>query len=316
MYPAYVTLGVAVVGQGRLDEGERWLELAERLIRAEGEPTTGTTLYFARGILEVARGRDKEALAAFQAAERLAEAIVTTHTLATQARALSLHTLVRMGKTKSVEEALGGMDQEERDGGDMRTVVASLRLAERDPHAAIAALAPVIDGSVSITNRFRFSDALMLDAIARDAAGDVDGAGQTLERVLDLAEPDGALVAFMLYRAPALLARHARRRTAHAALISEILILLSGDRSVPVQQRAPLLEPLSESETRILRYLPTNLSVPEIADHTYLSANTVKTHMRHLYGKLGAHSRAKAVERARALGLLAPSGFRSSARTA
>jgi LuxR family maltose regulon positive regulatory protein len=62
-----------------------------------------------------------------------------------------------------------------------------------------------------------------------------------------------------------------------------------------------LREPLSESETRALRYLPTNLTVPEIADEIYLSVNTVKTHMRHLYGKLGAHGRAQA----RALGLLA-----------
>jgi LuxR family maltose regulon positive regulatory protein len=43
--------------------------------------------------------------------------------------------------------------------------------------------------------------------------------------------------------------------------------------------------------------------------------NTVKTHMRHLYGKLGAHSRGQAVERARSLALLAPSAFRSSSRT-
>jgi LuxR family maltose regulon positive regulatory protein len=76
-----------------------------------------------------------------------------------------------------------------------------------------------------------------------------------------------------------------------------------------------LQEPLSDSEKRILRYLPTNLSVPEIADQTYLSVNTVKTHMRHLYGKLGAHSRGQAVERARSLTLLAPSAFRSSSRT-
>ena len=56
----------------------------------------------------------------------------------------------------------------------------------------------------------------------------------------------------------------------------------------------------------MLRYLPTKLSVPEIADQLYLSVNTVKTHMRHLYDKLGAHRRHEAVEQARALGLLAP----------
>jgi LuxR family transcriptional regulator, maltose regulon positive regulatory protein len=68
-----------------------------------------------------------------------------------------------------------------------------------------------------------------------------------------------------------------------------------------------LREPLSQSEIRVLRYLPTKLSAPEIADQLYLSVNTVKTHMRHVYDKLGAHRRHEAVEQARALGLLAPS---------
>lgn len=61
---------------------------------------------------------------------------------------------------------------------------------------------------------------------------------------------------------------------------------------------------LTRGETRVLRYLPTHLSAREIAVELYLSPNTVKTHQRHLYEKLGAHSRAQAVERARALGLL------------
>jgi DNA-binding CsgD family transcriptional regulator len=68
-----------------------------------------------------------------------------------------------------------------------------------------------------------------------------------------------------------------------------------------------LREPRSHAEARVLRYLPTKLSVPEIVNEMYLSVNTVKTHMRHLYDKLGAHRRHEAVEQARALGLLAPS---------
>ena len=67
-------------------------------------------------------------------------------------------------------------------------------------------------------------------------------------------------------------------------------------------------EPLTRSETRVLRYLPTHPGTPEIAAELFLSANTVKTHLRHLYRKLGAHSRREAVQRARATGLLtAPS---------
>jgi LuxR family maltose regulon positive regulatory protein len=63
---------------------------------------------------------------------------------------------------------------------------------------------------------------------------------------------------------------------------------------------------LTQGETRVMQYLPTNLSAREIADELYLSVNTVKTHQRHLYAKLGARSRSQAVEQARALGLLAP----------
>ena len=70
-------------------------------------------------------------------------------------------------------------------------------------------------------------------------------------------------------------------------------------------------EPLTESETRVLRYLPTHLGAPEIAAELYLSANTVKTHLRHLYRKLGAHSRHEAVQRAQAIGLLTASALKS-----
>ena len=58
----------------------------------------------------------------------------------------------------------------------------------------------------------------------------------------------------------------------------------------------------------MLRYMPTNLSTPQIARDLSLSVHTVRTHIRHLFAKLGAHGRTEAVARARALGLLAASG--------
>ena len=77
--------------------------------------------------------------------------------------------------------------------------------------------------------------------------------------------------------------------------------------TVPPASTSPQLVLLSQSEIRVLRYLPTNLSTPEIARELSLSVHTVRTHVRHLFAKLGAHGRAEAVARARALGLLAPS---------
>jgi LuxR family maltose regulon positive regulatory protein len=72
-----------------------------------------------------------------------------------------------------------------------------------------------------------------------------------------------------------------------------------------------LEEQLTDSETRVLRYLPTHLTVQDIADELCLSVNTVSTHRRHLYAKLGVHTRHEAVNRARTLGLLGPSARRA-----
>jgi LuxR family maltose regulon positive regulatory protein len=69
-----------------------------------------------------------------------------------------------------------------------------------------------------------------------------------------------------------------------------------------------LVDPLSKSEIRVLRYMPTNLSTLEIARELSLSVHTVRTHVRHLFAKLGAHGRSEAVAHARTLGLIAPSG--------
>ena len=108
------------------------------------------------------------------------------------------------------------------------------------------------------------------------------------------------------------LERHAQHSARHAALISEVLDLLpGGPRGVwgggqPPQDRGglggspprpteprQLAEPLSQGETRVLRYLPTNLSAPEIARELSVSVHTVRTHIRHVCGKLGAHLRAR-----------------------
>jgi LuxR family maltose regulon positive regulatory protein len=122
------------------------------------------------------------------------------------------------------------------------------------------------------------------------------------------AEPDGALLPVLLHPVPGLLERHAQHRTSHAALIAEVQSLPAGSRSAPPPAGPrPPLEPLSKSELRVMRYLPTNLTGPEIARELYVSRNTVKAHMRSLYAKLDAHRRAEAVARARDLGLLAPS---------
>jgi len=307
---AYQTLGGALIGQGRLEEAEPWVQRAERTVRPEADPAAGVRVHSVRGLLELARGRDADALAAFRAAERLGGFLAAPHYLALPARAWLLLALVRLGETGQAEQALAGLGEQDRDRGDIRTTVAVLRLAQDDPQAAAVALGPALDGSAPVVSRTLQVESFLLEAIARDALGDPPAAGRALERALDLAEPDGALLGFLLHPAPVLLEHQARHGSAHAALIAEILSLLAGRTPAPPPAAAPPLEPLSDSEVRVLRYLPTNLSAREIANELYVSTNTVKTHMHHLYAKLGTHRRGEAVERARTLGLLAPSARR------
>ena len=256
----------------------------------------------------MARGRAADALSAFRAAERLAGRLAAPHPLARPMRAWIVHALVRLGETEQAEQVLADLADRDRDRGEMRIAGAVLRLAQDDPHAATAVLGPVLDGSVRTGWRSWLVEAFLLEAIARDALGEPAAADRAVERALDLAEPDGALLWFLLHPAPDLLERHARQRTAHAALVAEILDLLAGTAPAsPAGGPRPPLEPLSGSELRVLRYLPTHLSAREIAAELSVSTSTVKTHMRNLYAKLGAHSRAEAVESGRALRLLAPS---------
>jgi LuxR family maltose regulon positive regulatory protein len=312
---AYVILGAMLAWQMRPREAEPWVQRAERVLRAETEPAAVLGMHRARGVLELARGRDADALTAFQAAERLAGRLTAPHMLLTPTRALLLHTLVRLGDVERAEQALADLGERDRDRGEMRIAAAVLRLAQDDPRAAMAAIAPLLDGSAPVVWPAGLVEAFLLEAIARDALGDPSAADRALERALDLAEPDGALLWFVLHPVPGLLQRHARHRTAHPALIADILSLLAGNRPAPpLTGPSPPVEPLSDSEIRVLRYLPTNLSAPQIASELHVSHNTVRTHMRHLYAKLGTHRRFETVERGRALGLLAPSPLRGQAK--
>jgi LuxR family maltose regulon positive regulatory protein len=305
---AYPMLAGSLIWQGELEEAERWLVEGEQALQSEADPVT-ELFQLVRGCLEIARGRVEAALAALRAAGRLP---LAAHPLTMELRAFLLHALVRLGKIASGDAALSETAEEERDRPGMRTAVAALRLAQHNPRAATAALTPLLDGSAAGSHQGWLITAFLLEASAQDARGEREAAGRALERALDLAESDGLLVPFLLHPAPELLERHARQRTAHPALIWKIINVLGGRAAAapvagptagPAEQ---LPDPLSQAEARVLRFLQTSLSAPEIARELYVSVNTVRTHMRHVYDKLGAHRRLEAVDRARALGLLAP----------
>jgi LuxR family maltose regulon positive regulatory protein len=179
-------------------------------------------------------------------------------------------------------------------------------LAEGDPATALDALGGVLDITPPVAAAFTLVETHLLAGIAHLSLGDRTAAAAAAEAALAAAEPDRLMFPFAMTEAAELLDALPRHETAHSALLADIVDLLRG-ASPPSTDRERLSQPeeLSPSELRVLRYLPTNLTRPEIAGELYVSINTVNTHIRNIYSKLGARDRSTAVQHARELRLLA-----------
>jgi len=153
-------------------------------------------------------------------------------------------------------------------------------------------------------------ESLVVRALAYQAQGKVDKALADLARAIKLGEPEGYVRLFVDEGAPMeRLLRSALSRGVATDYVQDLLSVLteeSARSALPEPQRPALslIDPLSERELEVLRLLPTHLTSTEISQELYLSKNTVRTHISHIYDKLGVHSREDAVQRAQELGLL------------
>jgi LuxR family transcriptional regulator, maltose regulon positive regulatory protein len=167
-------------------------------------------------------------------------------------------------------------------------------------------VADVLDGTAPVLDNVTVLEAHLLAGLAYRRLGDQRAANQAAERALALAEGDRLVLPFAMTGSAELLEALPRHQTAHAALLAEILdVLRSSPPAARRQSSLPAAEELSPGELKVLRYLPTNLSRPEIAGELSVSLNTVSTHLRRIYAKLQVRDRSSAVRRARELRLLA-----------
>jgi LuxR family maltose regulon positive regulatory protein len=158
-----------------------------------------------------------------------------------------------------------------------------------------------------------------LQALAWQALGQAERALDALERALVAAEPEGHVRVLLDEGEPmrSLIATLQSRISDRpgAARLRAFVEKLLGTADAPSPLPGPLpqasaallpdgVEPLSERELEVLRLLGTSLSQPEIADRLYVSVNTIRSHVKHIYAKLGVHGRTAAVERAEQWGLL------------
>jgi LuxR family transcriptional regulator, maltose regulon positive regulatory protein len=303
--PALVTLAGTMLWTGEFDEGERWMQRTARALQTDIGPDIRLLLHQNTGILLACRGRRRQAFEEFATAERLQSQLEGPHALAGQVTGWMLATQARLGMPGEARAFLATLDDERASSGEIANARAVILLAEGDPAAALGVAQDVLDGTARAIGYVTVVEAHLLAGLAHRELGDQRAASQAVERALALAEADRLVLPFAMTGSVKLLEALPRHETAHAALLTGILDVLHGSATTAADQSSPPhAEELSPSELKVLRYLPTNLSRPEIASELSVSVNTVNTHIRNIYAKLQAQDRSSAVQRARELQLL------------
>jgi LuxR family maltose regulon positive regulatory protein len=203
----------------------------------------------------------------------------------TYLRAFELLTLARL----MVAEQRAGVDPD----GSSRAVVLVDRL---------------LDAAEASGRRGDVLEIRIVLALARHAAGDSEGAAAAIAAAIAIAEPEGYVRVF-LDEGPAMTAllRRVAKRSDAPGYVAELLRAGAPGRGTSAATTAAskaLVEPLSERELEVLRLLRSELSGPDMARELVVSLNTLRTHTKNIYAKLGATSRQAALRRAEELGLL------------
>jgi LuxR family maltose regulon positive regulatory protein len=303
--PALITLAGTLIWTGEFDEGERWLRRALQARQGDTGPDIGLLLHHTTGILRACLGRHHEALLEFTAADRQQSQLTGSHPLATQVTGWLVASLARLGRTGEARALLAALDDARASSGEIRNARAVICLADGDPAGSLGAVRDVLDGTVPVIGYVTIVESQLLAGLAHRELGDQRAANQATERALSLAEADRLVLPFAMTGARELLDALPSHQTGHAAFRAEILDVLR-DSSPPARNPSAAGE-LSPGELRVLRYLPTNLSRPQIASELSVSLNTVNTQLRSIYAKLQVSDRSAAVRRARELRLLGAS---------
>ncbi|HEX5512324.1 MAG TPA: LuxR C-terminal-related transcriptional regulator, partial [Actinomycetales bacterium] len=182
---------------------------------------------------------------------------------------------------------------------------------DRIPRQAIDLLTRLLSAAEAGGRSGSVIEISVLEAVARHAVGDNSAALDALERAVELAEPEGYVHVFagegramaeLLRRIPQAANDYGRQLVDACAARSRPAPPAGHHLSASSGQR--LVDPLSERELQVLRLLSTDLDGPELARHLVVSLNTLRTHTKNIYAKLGVNSRRAAVRRAAELDLL------------
>jgi LuxR family maltose regulon positive regulatory protein len=303
--PALGLLAFWAIWTGEFDEGEGWLRRAWEVAEPRIDPAAAVIQHLAEGMLHAGRGQQEPALEEFAAAAQAQSRLSGADALATPSSVWLAATQARLGMPDEARATLAGLSAEPDPLGFTHNARAAICIAEDNPAGALDVLRDTPDIIPPTGPAFMLVETHLLIGLAHLGLGDRRAAAAAVEAALAAAEPDRLIFPFAMTEAAELLDTLSSHETAHGALLTTIVDLLQG-RSAPSAdgRRVPDVEELSPSELRVLGLLPTNLTRPEIASELYVSVNTVNTHIRNIYAKLGAHDRSSAVQHARELRLL------------
>src|SRR6266540_1797857 len=313
-------LGLGLLGTANLHLGETkeagprlrdGLSQARQLDLDQAQVCAGSHLaawYAFRGRLRAAVRTGREALAV---ADRLGLTHVSDLGWARLAMAEAYYQWDRLGEARRLtEEAVSHACSD-----SLLLIAAAILLAEGRAAAAAAAVAPYLAAADAASSLTWIVRAGVVTALAGNVLGDRDRVTRGLDVALEAAEEEG-------FRRVFTAAGHALRELIDAVAptmaVYRPVVAELAEAPDPVSPSPPvppgiserqgvfghLVEPLTERELTVLRYLQGTLSNVEIASVLYVSVNTIKTHVKNIYRKLNAGRRREAVRRARDLRLL------------
>ncbi len=293
---AFLASSLAALESG--EPGRASLALHEGALRSEANRRSQLSWcsHFETALLQEAEGQRELAMATATATRNDLGAppppIVAGQLLALQCR------LLRLGGSPA--QAQRTLDKATRDSAALtfERTAAALTLGERDLAGKLLDTLPGLPGATEPLGKV---NGLLLHAWLADADRSVEEARAHLTAAIVVAERHSLIETFVR-AGPTILRLVSEHSDLRSALRHQIL-----RRAREVALPAPgahLVDPLTDRELELLSYLPTRFTNTELADHFYVSVNTIKTHMAHIYRKLDVANRNAAISRARALGIL------------
>jgi LuxR family transcriptional regulator, maltose regulon positive regulatory protein len=299
-----LALALVYLDRGDLSAARSQLRLADAVLRVHSHRLLSAIGCLAAARISLAEGRAGAALEVIERAR---------HGWSPPSWLDRMLTMAESRAHAACGEAIAAVDAARRAGPDSsldaRVTLSRAWLATGDLREARRTLAPALDAPDSeAAVRVRL-EAWLTDAQLSSRSGDLERVRRSLERALVLGEAARLRLPFITERAwvQSVLARHRDLAGAHSQFLGSELV---ARRPVPVRRRALNLEapvivdPLSCRERDVLHHVSEMLDTADIAAEMHISVNTVKSHLKNIFQKLGTPDRRTAVRRARQLKLL------------